>query len=297
VAARLYRFAIFALAIAAGLAPSELAGAQPLDAPDAKRAALAWLSALSSGDRAAATAGLRPGGRFQWSREPEQLERARAAYRPLAHAETLPLAARREWAALLPPAGSVSPPVLLHREDGAWRIDWIEVLKSYLPDPTHTPLANPENPYRWLVPPPQRAEGFPMDEVDLLGEPLDVAIARLERAHEPAARQRLAEILWRNCWLVDASLDAFERVAAADRASFQPTERFAWVAWAVGEPDRAVALAERWQPASYDLLARLHARAGRYPISQEYRKKAIREHVQSLRKETGARATSPKVES
>jgi hypothetical protein len=44
----------------------------------------------------------------------------------------------------------------------------------------------------------------------------------------------------------------------------------------VGQPDRAVALAERWQPESFALLARLHVRAGRFTVAQEYQRKLVR---------------------
>jgi hypothetical protein len=246
---------------AAGVAPG-----------DPARVARELLSALQGGEVEKSVVLLREGSRAFATRNPARVVQ-------LLGGATAPeisswrRVVRREWAVLTPPVGRQALPILLHYEDGAWRVDLVEMAKSYAP-PVANGLdvaANTKNPYARLAAPPKRTWSFDLGEEDLLAEPVEVAIARLRNAQDPASQKRLAEILLRTCWLVDEALAVYERVARAEGASFDETERFARLAWAVGQPDRAVPLSERWEPESAGLLADLHARAGRFEISQKYR--------------------------
>ena len=254
--------AAFTLWIAGAAAAAAPASARDAAAdPQALRAT--WQAALAANDLPKIHALLRPGSRALVSRKPEVLAATRFS------AERAQLAQHGDYAAFSAPR---SLPLLMRREDGAWRVDLVEVLKSYVPAAAGAgpPPTNGDNPYAKLAAPPRRAQTTYLEEQDLFAEPLEDALARLAEQKDPFSQTRLAEILLRNCWLVEEALDRFEAVARAEATDYAPTKRLALRAWAAGFPERAIELAERFEPDSYDELAKLHARAGRYDVSQKY---------------------------
>jgi len=257
--------------------------------PDASRAA--WHAALAAGADPAQLDLLREGSRLLAGARPDLVAGWRRDAEAQARAE-LRLVRRRDLAAFVPAgAPADTPPLLLRQEEGVWRIDLVQLEKSYAPQPpgSRRIASDSDNPFGPLVPAPRRVPGFRFGEVDLLGEPLPDAIARLRPQKDAAAQTRLAEILLRNAWLVDEALDRFEAVARADTRSYEPTRDFAWLAWALDRPERAIPLAEQWKPFSFDELSKLHARRGDAERAQDY----ARRHLLQFLAEKGKIVPAP----
>lgn len=120
------------------------------------------------------------------------------------------------------------PPVLLVREAGLWRVDLVEMGKAFRRAPGGTWRRwNLEGPY-WLV---LGSETAPKVEalapVELWGEPLADAIARLEASDTPEARVRLAEILLRNAWLPGEVLARWDEALSLAEPDAALARRFA----------------------------------------------------------------------
>jgi hypothetical protein len=240
-------------------------------AADPRVVAAAWAHAVLEGPPAASLEWVRPESRALLVRHPEVVERVRERVAALGEIPLLEVVVRRERAALLAPQKPDVAPILLLLDDGAWRVDVVEVEKSYASAAGERldPPANTRNPYRRLAPPPARQLKSDLGEVDLYAEPIEDAIARLGRADDPKSRFRLAEILLRNCWLVDEAMDHYE---AAIRMQGQRVsmDRFADFASNAGVPDRAIPIAEEFDVMSDRVLAVLHQRAKRYDKSTIY---------------------------
>ena len=189
-------------------------------------------------------------------------------------------------AALIPkPKRSTTHPVLLVRVAGTWRVDLVASEKEVEPaDPGGgLRLRYGGSPYQ-----PVLAYAYPgpmfvardLEPIDLFGEDPAAAIARLEGASSPASRLRLAEILLRNCWLVDAAMPRYEELARSTPDPLPYVRLFGQRALVVGQFDRAIAILEQHEPQTDDLLAKLHARAGHFDVSQRYERRAVLEHLQ-----------------
>jgi hypothetical protein len=146
-------------------------------ASDPRSAAAAWAQALRQGSPGASFAWLRPESRALLERHPELVDRVRARVAALGDVAGLELVVRRERAALLAPKKPGIEPILLLLDDGSWRVDVVEVEKSYAPAIAGRldPPANPENPYRRLVAPPARGMKAELGEIDLYGEAVEDA--------------------------------------------------------------------------------------------------------------------------
>lgn len=249
----------------------ESAAADGPSAPDPRVVAAAWSHALLQGPLPASLEWVRPESRALLVRHPEVIERVRNRVAALGEVSLLEVVVRGERAALFAPKTPAVEPILLLLVDGEWRVDVVEVEKSYAQAASGRldAPANTRNPYRRLAPPSARAMKSDLGEIDLYAEPIEDVIARLGRADDPASKLRLAEILLRNCWLVDEAVDQFE---AAIRMQGQRVsmDRFADFASNAGVPDRAIPIAVEFEVMSERVLAGLHQRAKRYDKSQIY---------------------------
>jgi hypothetical protein len=246
----------------------------------AEESLAAWRRAVDAGGDLSELDLLRAGSRVLLAERPIHADVVRARVKALPETASLRFATARDRAAFVPrgPAKDL-PPVLLKREEGVWRIDLVELEKSYVTPPGDAlpPAVNDANPYAALVPTSQRFLSADLSEVDLLGEPLRAALDRLGRARDADSQRRLGELLLRNCWLVDDALGRFAEAARLEPKRYAHARTFAWRAWAAGEPDAAVPLLETWRPFSDGELAKLHARAGRGEIAQQLERRALQQ--------------------
>ena len=249
----------------------ESAAADGPAAPDPRVAAGAWVRALLEGPPVASLEWVRPESRALLVRHPEVVERVRNRVAALGEVSLLEVVVRGERAALFAPKKPAVEPILLLLVDGEWRVDVVEVEKSYAQAAAGRldAPANTRNPYRRLAPPSARPMKSDLGEIDLYAEPIEDVIARLGRADDPASKFRLAEILLRNCWLVDEAMDQYEAAIhlQGQRVSM---DRFADFASNAGVPDRAIPIAEEFEVMSERVLAGLHQRAKRYDKSKIY---------------------------
>jgi hypothetical protein len=156
-------------------------------------------------------------------------------------------------------------PVLLVREQGRWRVDLVEMGKTFRRrEWEQWKQANASGPY-WLAL-GAKPEAGEFDEdlapIELWGEPLDDAIARLEESDGPVAKRRLAEILLRNVWLPDEALLQWDEALALAPTDLSMASDFARRAEYLGHPLLgAIAIAPFGPPAA-QRLAELLLRGG-----------------------------------
>ncbi|HME73416.1 MAG TPA: hypothetical protein VKM54_26670 [Myxococcota bacterium] len=87
-------------------------------------------------------------------------------------------------------------------------------------------------------------------------------------ANYPALR--LAEILLRNCWLVDEALPHYEEVLRLAPDDWGIASTYAKRAMFLGIGDRAIPALKRFGPKADRLLGDIHAQAQRFDQSQDY---------------------------
>lgn len=155
-------------------------------------------------------------------------------------------------------------PVLLVREQDRWRIDLVEMGKTFRRHQWEWKQGNASSPY-WLAL-GAKSEAGEFDEdlapIELWGEPLDDAIARLEQSDGPVAKRRLAEILLRNVWLPDEALLQWDEALALAPTDLSLASDFARRAEYLGHPLLgAIAIAPFGPPAA-QRLAELLLRGG-----------------------------------
>lgn len=184
-------------------------------------------------------------------------------------------------------------PVFLHRIDGLWRVDLVELWKNIFFDDGHPFVYNRNHPYAFGLEGIREARTWDRlhAEDDAVG-PLEVdeeaEAARLEAridaggadAHDHLA---LAELLFRNGWCWELALghyDAATKLApedahvlstAADRALY------------IHLYDAAVPWLEELGKAGYERLGWAHARAGRHDAAIAAYRRAVAENPFSTR--------------
>jgi len=110
-----------------------------------------------------------------------------------------------------------------------------------------------------------------LGSADLFGEDPADAIARLENAKKtPGTEFRLAEILLRNCWLVDQALPHYEEALRLAPDDWNIASTYARRAIFLGIGDRAIPVLKPFGQKADVLLGTIHAKAGRIDQSQDY---------------------------
>ena len=165
-------------------------------------------------------------------------------------------------------------PVLLQRIDGTWRIDQVEMEKALgLDKAGNLVQRDSATPYVFGIGSGQSEASLfgDLGSVDLFGEDPADAIARLEGAKKTARTEiRLAEILLRNCWLVDEALPHYEEGLRLAPDDWGIASTYAERAMFLGIGDRAIPLLKRFGPKADRLLGGIHAQAKRFDQSQDY---------------------------
>ncbi len=167
-------------------------------------------------------------------------------------------------------------PVLMVRQDGLWRVDLAETLKNFFFDELgRYVLVNLATPYARFLPGVQARTEEGLDPVDLGGESLEAAIARLEGSPLPADRFQLAEILMRNCFVAAEALPLYAEAAEAAPHDAEIVITFSDRADYLYMPEVAVDAVARLGPAYYDRVAWLYEHGGERALAREYYAKAL----------------------
>lgn len=231
--------------------------------------------------------------------------RVQLARKPLlafeSRARAVALETGRPWSvsqagdrAAVQPAGKGTTdfvPVLLLRDQGKWRVDLVEMGKSFRShDGSHWHQANAQGPY-WLALGGKPGAGEFCDDltpIELWGESLEDAITRLEHSDGPIAKLRLAEILLRNAWLPGEALVRWDEALALSKDDLATADVFAHRTEYLGHPLLgAIAIAPFGPPAA-QRLAVLLLRAGNIDAGA-----AILRHANLWRKAREARRVAP----
>jgi len=167
-------------------------------------------------------------------------------------------------------------PILLVREGGLWRVDLVETFKVFRFDGEGMfRLDNRASPYAIFLPDVAARYDDSLAPVDLHGEPLDAAIARLERSTLARDRFELAEILMRNCFVSAEAMSLYEAAALADPPEPKYAVRFAQRAVDMGMPEAAIEAVKRLGPAYAAHLGWLYEHAGERALAREQYRAAL----------------------
>ena len=163
-------------------------------------------------------------------------------------------------------------PILLVREGGLWRVDLVETFKSFFFDGEGAyRLVNLASPYAGFTSPALR-RSEDLSPLDLGGESIEAAIARLERSQAARERFLLAEILMRNSFVSAEAIPLYAEAARlaprnakvvltfADRANYLFMSKIAIDAVAGLGPDYFTSLAWQYESAREPARAREYYR-------------------------------------
>ncbi len=174
-------------------------------------------------------------------------------------------------------------PILLARmkTDGLWHVDLVDTWKYlfYGPDGKYF-LRNTYCPFRFgLDALPNPASDSSVEHVELYGEEEEAAVARLERAIAagagPRVHVRLAEILFRNCWLVPEAMTHYERAAMLAPRDWRIAQTLADRASYVGFPEYAIPFLEPFGARAARRIGDLYFQAHKPVLAEQYYRRAL----------------------
>jgi len=167
-------------------------------------------------------------------------------------------------------------PILMVREAGLWRIDLVETFKNFFSDQEGIfRLANRANPYAVFLPEVWARTDETLGPLDLGGEPLEAAIARLESSSLPADRFRLAELLMRNCFLFAEAIPFYADAARAAPLDATIVLTYSDRAEYLFMPEVAVEAVVGLGPSYWSRAAWLYERAGEPDVARAWYEKAL----------------------
>jgi tetratricopeptide (TPR) repeat protein len=165
------------------------------------------------------------------------------------------------------------PPVLLLREEGLWRVNLVETFKLFGWDlEGYFRLQTAATPYAQFFSEEDAWGDATLAPIDLQGEPIETAIARLEASNEPADRFFLAEVLMRNCFVSAEAMPLYQEAAEADP---RYVVVFAQRASFMGMAEAALPLVLGRGPSHARWAAWLYERAGERELAREQYLRAV----------------------
>jgi tetratricopeptide (TPR) repeat protein len=177
--------------------------------------------------------------------------------------------------------GSKSPardfvPILMVREEGLWRIDLVETFKNFFFDQHgRMQLVNLANPYAVFVPEAKARRDESLAPLDLGGESIEAAIARLEPSTLAGDRFQLAEILMRNCFVFAEALPLYAEAAEAAPWDVTIVLTFADRAAYTFMHAAAIEAVAGLGPRHWSRVAWLYEAAGEPALARDYYEKAL----------------------
>jgi hypothetical protein len=157
------------------------------------------------------------------------------------------------------------PPVLMQQIDGTWRIDQVEMEKALDLDVDGSVLQlDDATPYQWAI----QGRSVALEDLgttDLFGEDPADAIARLEAAKKTARVElRLAEVLLRNCYLVDAAIEHYRAARRLAPDDWRVASTYGSRMLFLGRGDEAIPDLQPFGGRADALIGRIHVAAGRF---------------------------------
>lgn len=169
-------------------------------------------------------------------------------------------------------------PILLQRIGGTWRVDLVEMEKTFRANEAHRWQRRVRGGPYWLALdalPTRGALDAYLGPVELWGAPIEDVVARLEQSDAPAAKLRLAEILLRNAWLPGEALVRWNEALALAPDDVQDANLFADRTELLGYPLLgAFALAPHGPPVMAR-VAELTLRGGKVDTGLAFMRRAI----------------------
>jgi hypothetical protein len=244
--------------------------------PDPRESAEAYRRVLRDEVGDPSLALFTPASRVMRARSPMAPFEERTRLAALERAGALRLAVQGDYAVLRgarPIRGLV--PILLHREEGLWRVDLVETFKNcfFASDGTYV-LWNGSAPYAFAFEGARPPRHDDLSPIPLGAESLEDALARLASDDTAEGRFQLAELTYRNVWLVPEALPLYEAAARRAPGDWRIVSTLADRASYVGMPDLAIPYVERLGTRGYRRLAALHEQAGRRDVAARYRERA-----------------------
>jgi hypothetical protein len=172
-------------------------------------------------------------------------------------------------------------PILMVRDEGLWRVDLVETWKNlfFAADGNYF-VRNALNYYVFGLNVPAQAErDASVLPVDLYGEDIAAAVARLDRASAEGGGARIqvrfADILYRNCWLVVEAMAHYERAAALAPTDWTIAKTIADRASYLGFPLYAIGFLEPFGPRANLRIAQLYLQGQKPKLAEKYYRLAL----------------------
>jgi tetratricopeptide (TPR) repeat protein len=167
-------------------------------------------------------------------------------------------------------------PVLLVREQGLWRVDLVETFKGFFFDEDGSyRLVNRASPYAVFLPEVWARTDETLAPLDLGGESLQGALARLEASTLPGDRFRLAELLMRNVFLFAEAIPLYAEAARLAPQDAEVVLTFSERADYLYMSGIAAPAVAGLGPSYWSRAAWLYERAGEPERAREYYEKAL----------------------
>ena len=246
---------------------------------DPAASAEAFLCALAHGSTSSSPALFTAASAFHLTRRPLPPFESRARASALDAARPWSVVVTEDRAAVLPTARhGDAQPVLLQRIGEAWRIDLVEMEKTFRATGAGRWQRRLQGGPYWLALaalPTKGALDTYLGPVELWGAPIEDVVADLEQSDDPAAKLRLAEILLRNAWLPGEALVRWDEALALAPDDVQDANLFADRTELLGYPLLgAFALAPHGPPVM-SRVAELTLRGGKIDTGMAFLRRAI----------------------
>ena len=132
-------------------------------------------------------------------------------------------------------------PVLLHREDGLWRVDLVETWKNLFFDPDGNYfLRNSNTPYRFGLAQFGEGRGYDIGQLSLGGRTIAQTLAFLDGGNDVLPTLMRAEIHFRNAFVFAPALADYEKAVALAPEDPYVLQTFADRALYLGFPELAI---------------------------------------------------------
>ncbi len=174
-------------------------------------------------------------------------------------------------------------PILLHREDGLWRVDLVETWKNLFFDKDGNYfLRNSNMPYAFGLEQFGKGRYFDVAPLPLGGRTIEAELARLKGQHDVLSILRRAELWMRNVFVFPTALAAYEEAVRSAPADPLALQTLADRAMYLGFPELAIPALENAGPGFELTLAEAWHDHGDPKKANHWVKRALEEDPYNL---------------